>query len=141
MLVEILAGGICPKRTSAGYDICTPISLALPVGPHKIKLAIKIRVPPGTFAILRSVDSLVQRFGIIVHETIVDEYNNDELYLYIRVVDRALLLARGYPIAFMTIQPYIVSPIEIKSHLEQEPTVRMTQQQTMEDMFASFSYH
>ena len=63
MRVQLLDGGIQPVHNTQGaaaYDLFTPEPLALQVGLNKVKLKIKIQLPPNTFGSIRCRSSLAK---------------------------------------------------------------------------------
>ena len=106
---------------AAGYDLFTPMPLALSTGLHKINLALKIELPPGTFGSLRCRSSLAAK-GVSVEGGVIDDDYRGELKVLLRVRDTPLLVPKGHAIAQMVIQPYLKPEVEVFHRLS--PTIR-----------------
>lgn len=113
--VELLDNGIPPIRKTAGaagYDLFTPMPLALSAGLHVIELALKIELPPGTFGSIRCRSSLAAK-GMSVEAGVIDEDYRGEWKVLLRVRDTPLLVPRGSAIAQLIVQPYLKPEVEI----------------------------
>ena len=113
--VELLDNGIPPiRKTSgaAGYDLFTPMPLALSTGLHVIDLALKIELPSGTFGSIRCRSSLAAK-GMSVEAGVIDEDYRGEWKVLLRVRDTPLLAPRGSAIAQLIVQPYLKPEVEV----------------------------
>ena len=132
MKIELLSTGILPVRKTkgaAGYDLFTPMPLALSTGLHKIDLQIKIQLPPNTFGSIRCRSSLAAK-GVSVEAGVIDEDYRGEWKVLLRVRDQPVLVPKGHAIAQLIIQPYVVPDIQVFHYVEDNPIIARALQET-----------
>jgi dUTP pyrophosphatase len=126
MQVQLLEGGIQPVRKTQGaaaYDLFAPEPVALQVGLNKVKLKIKIQLPPNTFGSIRCRSSLAKD-GITVEAGVIDEDYRGEVAVLLRSHTEACLYPKGHAIAQLIIQPYLKPDVYVVDKLDD--TVRGT---------------
>ena len=124
MRVQLLDGGIQPVRKTQGaaaYDLFTPEPLALQLGLNKVKLKIKIQLPPNTFGSIRCRSSLAKD-GITVEAGVIDEDYRGEVAVLLRSHDQICLYPKGHAIAQLIVQPYLKPDVHVVDNLDE--TVR-----------------
>lgn len=121
MRVQLLEGGIQPIRKTQGaaaYDLFAPEPVALHVGLNKVKLKIKIQLPPNTFGSIRCRSSLAKD-GITVEAGVIDEDYRGEVAVLLRSHDQICLYPKGHAIAQLIIQPYLKPDVEVVDKLDE----------------------